>query len=515
MRDRDVVEFVSEGGMDLLATVPSEEEPGDQVSVLQRLGRRPVEESDAPAIFVFRLPKPPPPAPVRPRRNILERVGSLFRSPAAPVNRPEAEAPRDSRPVASFQNPEEIFAEISRFSSELSNPLPLLESSLRNPDWTDPHEERGRAARRDVLTALIRIHRRLCGNAEHVVAVPANAPGVARPSLQSIRVPQWDGILRQRLETYRGALDLLQRNQGNALQLEPARQELGHITDRLNRLFEMVRLFRRHFHEPEETARFEAIEAAYRGLRPEVRSEGQRVRSATRGLDVTVRRKQREYWAEEFSQPGRASRAVLNMRILMGEIPEAHGIPISGNLYTSLAGGTIYEGNRSVRVYFDAGSGMIVAFEDGSGTAEQTVQRHRNQNRNIQEAMLSIDAQNSGRITDVAILGEARESIRESLLELNGLRVLPPQVITGPTGVQGDPDLQFLRIHLVPDYDAPLSQWHRVEGLVRNVQPGWSLLTLEPTTPEPGQGGVQLWVPSLEILEVSLGDPVTLRPDSQ
>lgn len=517
LRDRDSVEFVSEGGRDVLGVAPSEEIPGEFVTVTRRLGRQPLEERDAPAVFLFRLPRPlQTPVPPRPRRNLLEQFQSLFSPTTENAEQSPVEEKRDSRPVAAFHDPEEIFGEIRRFSEAVSTPIRLLEESVQQPDWLDPNEERGAPARRDVLRALIRIHRQICGNAEQIVPVHTPASGISRPSYQSLRVPRWDGILRQRLETYRQGLEQLRESRGTFPLYTLANQELSGIGDQLNRLFELVRLFRRHFHAPEEQAQLDAIEAAYRGLRPEVVSEGHRVRTDTRGIDVTVRRQQRQLWSEEFSTSGRASRAMVNMRILMGDISEVQGVPVAGSLYSALSNSTVYDSNtRSVRVHFDAGSGHIVAFDDGSPRIRQTLQRHRDQGRRLEEAMLPIDAQGSGRIGRVVVLGEVRDSIRIALEGLQGLRVLPPQTVLGATGFAGEADTRMIRVNLVPDVDAAPEHWYRVAGLVRNVQEGWSLLTLEANSPELGLPGMQVWVPSMEILDLAIGDPVTAETDSQ
>ncbi len=518
LRDRDVVEFVSEAGRDVFGTEPHAEEPGEFVTVTRRLGRNPVEEQDVPAIFVFRLPRPPQtPVPPRPRRNLLEQVQGLFR--ARPEEAAPAEEPRrDSTPVAAFHDPEEVFAEIQRFSSLVSTPMPLLEMSLSQPDWLDPHEQRGAAARRDTLRSLVRIHRQICGKAEQWVSIATPAAGVARPSYQSLRMPRWDGILRQRLETYRQGLERLREERGDFPLYALANQELNSVADRLNRLFEVVQLFRRHFTAPEEQAQFDAIDAAYRGLRSDVANDGQRVRTATRGIDVTVRRRQRQGWAEEFSGFAGGSRAMVNMRILMGEIREVHGLPVAGSLYSALSSSTVYDRGervvRNVRILFEAGNGQIVAFDDGSPNVRRLVQQHRDQGRRIEEAMISVDARASGRITAVAVLGEARDSVVQALEGLRGLRVLPPQVVYGFTGFAGEPEARAFRVDLVPDVDAPPEQWYRVAGLVRNLREGYSLLTLEPNTPELGLPGLQLWVSNMEVLDLAVGDPVTALPES-
>ncbi|MCC6272711.1 MAG: FHA domain-containing protein [Deltaproteobacteria bacterium] len=518
LRDRDVVEFVSEAGRDIFGAKPSEEEPGEFVTVTHRLGRNPVEEQEVPAIFVFRLPRPPQtPVPPRPRRNLLEQVQGLFGSrPATPE--PAEEPRRDSAPVAAFRDPEEIYSEIQRFSNNLSTPMPLLEMSLSQPDWLDPHEQRGAAARRDTLRSLLRIHRQICGNEEQWVQVATPAVGLTRPSYQSLRMPRWDGVLRQRLETYRRGLERLRQERGDFPFYTVAAQELDAVADRLNRLFEVVQLFRRHFTVPEELAAFDAIEAAYRGLRSDVANDGQRVRTATRGIDVTVRRRQRQGWAEEFSGFAGGSRAMVNMRILMGEIREVHGLPVAGSLYSALSSSTVYDRGervvRNVRVLLEAGNGQIVAFDDGSPNVRRLVQQHRDQGRRIEEAMISVDARASGRITSVAVLGEVRDSVAQALEGLRGLRVLPPQVVYGFTGFAGEPEARAYRVDLVPDVDAPPEQWYRVAGLVRNLREGYSLLTLEANTPELGLPGLQLWVPNMEVLDLAVGDPVTALPES-
>ncbi len=519
LRDRDTVEFVAEAGRDVFGTEPSAEEPGEFVTVTRRLGRNPVEERDAPAIFVFRLPRPPQtPVPPRPRRNLLEQVQGLFGSrPATPE--PAEEPRRDSTPVAAFRDPEEIFSEIQRFSNTLSTPMPLLEMSLSQPDWLDPHEQRGAAARTDTLRSLLRIHRQICGKEEHWVPVATPAAGLTRPSFQSLRMPRWDGVLRQRLETYRQGLERLRQERGDFPFYTVALQELNAIGDRLNRLFEIVRLFRRHFTAPEDLAQFDAIEAAYRGLRSEVAGDGQRVRTTTRGIDVTVRRRQRQGWAEEFAGFAGGSRAMVNMRILMGDIREVQGLPVAGSLYSALASGTVYDNKeerlvRNVRVLFEAGNGQIVAFDDGSPAVRNVTQRHRDQGRRIEEAMLSVDARATGRITSVAVLGEARDSVVQALEGLRGLRVLPPQIVYGFTGFAGEAEARAYRVDLVPDVDAAPEQWYRVAGLVRNLREGYSLLTLEANTPELGMPGLQLWVPNMEVLDLAVGDPVTALPES-
>jgi hypothetical protein len=431
-------------------------------------------------------------------------------STAAPESVPET-IERRNTPAAAFRDPEEVFVEINRLSQDLSSLLAVLEASLRQPDWVDPDALRSAAARQDVLKTLLRVHRRLCGQSEVLAHIEVPQPGSPRPAFRVIQLPQWEGRLLQRLTGFEAGLEGLREQRSPSPLLEAAQRELNTIRDRLNRLFEMVRLFRKHFQDPEELARFNAMEAAYRGLRAEVRGEGYRVRSDTRGLDVTVGRRQRQRWAEEFAVPGRASRAVLNMRILMGEVVSTHGIPVAGSLYRTLSGGTIYDGGqRNVRVYFDADSGMIVAFQDGSDATQAAVRQHRDQGRPIAEALFSIDSAVSGRISNVTILGRVRDSVQVGLSELVGLRVLPPQVLTGFTGFAGESEARALQIHLVPDIDAPLDQWYQIAGLAPEVYPGWSLLTLEPNTPSEGQRGLQLWVPSGEVQDLAPGDPVTL-----
>ncbi len=529
LRDRDVVEFVAEGGQDMLALRPSDE-AGEFETYLHRLGRKPLQSSDQPSIFVFRLPRPPrTPVPPRPRRNLglIEQLGQLaklFRtdeeetpataSTTTPETDPAREPARDSKPVLAFHDGDEVLKDLHRFSELLTHPFAMLESYLRQPEWRDPGD-RGRAQRRDVLKSLLTIHRHLCGKSEQVLALTNPGTGSARPSVRAARLPQWDGVLRLRLDSYRRTLEQLQQRTGPSLLIDAANRELNGIVDRLNRLYELVLLYRRSFQEPEELDQFNAIEAAYRGLRTEVRNEGQRVRSDTRSLDVTVQQQQRSLWAEEFLGSERSSRAVVNMRILMGEIPSVHGLPIAGGLYRTLSGSTIYDGNRSVRVYFDGSSGEILGFEDGSAETQRLMRIHHDQGRRVEEALMSIDAQGTGRIASVTVLGQVRDSIREALVELIGLRVLPPQVIRGATGFQGDPGLQMVQVHLVPDFHAPAEQWFRVAGLARNARPGWSLLTLEANSSESSSPGLQLWLPNLDVLELAVGDPVTAQVESQ
>jgi hypothetical protein len=200
----------------------------------------------------------------------------------------------------------------------------------------------------------------------------------------------------------------------------------------------------------------------------------------------------------------------------MGDLNSVHGVPVAGSLYRTLSGSTIFDGNRVVRVHFDAGSGEILAFEDGSTETHQTVERHRREGQRVEEAVISIDSLTTGRIAKVTLLGEVRDGIREALEHLVGLRVLPPQVVSGSTGFEGDPNLRHYQVHLSPDIDSPPEQWYRVAGLVPNaLGQSWSLLTLEPNTPESGLEGIQLWVPDRDVMEVRPGDPVTLHPDSR
>ncbi|MFO1462996.1 MAG: FHA domain-containing protein [bacterium] len=507
LQDRALVEFVSEAGQDIIAQVPDEEIPGESVATPFRLGRQPQEPQDVPAIFRFRLRKTPTPVPPRPRRNMIDRLSGFFGRSRAPTPEAEAEAPpeRRSAPPTAFRDSDEVFSEISRLSEEIKTSLHLLEVGRINSQMLLSDE----ASRRDFLVSLLRIHRRLCGDAETTQTLQIPKSESRRASVEHVRVPAWNGQLFYRLETFRRSLEALRNNQGNSLILEKAHEELGKIQDRLNRSYEVVRPLRRHFQDPRQLMIFDAIESAYRGLRADLPISGYRVRSDTRGLDVMVYREQRQLWREEFYGFERSSRANTNAAVLMGEVTTANGLPVASSLFRALRSGTMYEGNRSVRVSFDLETGMVVGFHDGSPESARALQEQVRQGRRLGEAILQIDAESTGRISSVAILDEAPEKIQSALAELQGLRVLPPQVLVGATGSAGDPDLAFYDIRLQPDADSPAADWHLVAGVVRELRPGWSLLTFEPNVVA-GEG-LQLWIPSLDASGVFRGDQVTLR----
>ncbi|HKX12043.1 MAG TPA: hypothetical protein VJP40_02735, partial [bacterium] len=331
LRDQDLVEFVGSANAEARVLRPTED--GNLLPTILRFGQRPVEARDAPAIFRFhRTPPANPPAtplPPRPRYNLVERIGNFFGG-SRPA--PESET-ADSRPtpvpIAAIRS--NLHAEIAQLSQTLSTPMALLEMALRSPDF---HSASSRA---DTLTALIRIHRQICGRIETMAWTEISEERRAEGATGWVRVPDWDGILSQRLEHFGRSLQLIEQERGVDAQTHATRVELGRIRDQLNRLYEMVRLFRRHFHEPEELVRLDAIEQAYQGLRPEVELGGQRVRSLTRGLDATVRPSDRQAWIAEFESLGRPSRSMVNLRILMGEIRGVRGHPLAGSFYSALS----------------------------------------------------------------------------------------------------------------------------------------------------------------------------------
>jgi HEAT repeat protein len=508
LRDQDLVEFVGPGNAEARVLRPTEE--GNLVPTILRFGQRPVEARDVPAIFRFRLTPPanppPPPIPPRPRHNLVERIGNFFGG-SRPTPESESAASRLTPPgIAAIRT--NLHAEIAQLSQTLSTPMALLEATLRSPNFQSA------ASRNDTLTALIRIHRQICGRAETMIWAEISEERRAEGATGWIRVPDWDGILSQRLEHFGRSLQQIEQERGIDSETQGTRLELGRIRDQLNRLFEMVRLFRRHFHEPEELVRLDAIEQAYRGLRPEVVPSGQRVRSMTRGLDATVRPADRQAWIQEFESWERPSRSMVNLRILMGEIRAVRGRRVAGSFYSALSSGTIYEGRRNVHFFFDTSSGQILGFDDGSPISEGAIQRFRQDRLNVEEGILSVDPSGSGRITEVTLLGPARDTVAEALHGLRELRVLPPQVVHGWNGHAGDPDLQGYRLHLVPEFESPREEWYRIAGLIPQFEPGQSLLTIEPLSPSPERQGIQVLVPELDILGVSVDDVLTVSPVS-
>ena len=497
LRDQDLVEFVGAANADIPAF--AREPDGSLVQGVLRLGQKPVEAVDYPAIFRFRLnpPAPPPapttPLPPRPPQNFLERLGGWLAG-SRPAEEPQPAAAPSTPPPASAALRSDLYAEIRRLSQTLATPMGLLEMSLRSPSFQSAE------SRTDVLTSLIRIHRQICGRAETWAWADA-----------WVRVPAWDGILAGRLENFGQELRRIEQERGASPELQNAQLELGRIRDQLNRLFEMVRLFRRHFQEPAELVRFDAIEQAYQGLRPEVVAVGQRVRSATRGLDATVRPSDRQLWTAEFESWDRPSRSMVNLRILLGEIREVRGRPVAGSFYTALSSGTIYEGRRSVRFHYDTSSGQILGFDDGSPAAEAAIQRFLQDRLNVEEGILVVDPSGSGRITDVTLIGSPREAVVEALRGLIDLRVLPPQVVRGWSGHAGDPDLRSYQLHLVPEFESPREDWYRVAGLIRDFEGDQSLLTMEPVSPDSSRPGIQILVPRIDSFGISVDDVLTVR----
>lgn len=234
----------------------------------------------------------------------------------------------------------------------------------------------------------------------------------------------------------------------------------------------------------------------------------------TRGLDATVRPSDRQAWIAEFESLGRPSRSMVNLRILMGEIQGVRGRPLAGSFYSALSSGTIYEGRRNVHFFFDTSSGQILGFDDGGPAAEIAMIKFRQDRLNVEEGILSVDPSGSGRIVDVTLLGPARDTVAEALRGLEGLRVLPPQIVHGWSGYEGDPDLQRYRLHLVPEFESPREEWYRVAGLIPQAETGQSILTIEPLSPSPERTGIQVLVPSQDILGVSVDDVLTVHPDS-
>jgi len=432
MNDGDIVEFVSEPRSDILVWQDDPQHAGQLVQTPLRLGEtgyRTATGADQAAIFRFRraLPMPasiPPPAAAG-KSNWFGDLRESLRSFVIPEPPPESlesipperpsEAPATPPTAAIDMNA--LSRDILRFSDQLRGAINLYEAALGAPGTFQPSAE--------ALHALVVAHRSFCGTAERIQRV-AGPEGLRVSTLSMIKVPNWDGVLMQRLQYYERALLTLPEAERNSPHSEGARSEIAKIRDRLNRLLEIVGRYRVYYSGAAEQEIFDAIERAYHGLRQPKRRPAERVRSPTRTLDAEVRTRERELWIQDFLIGQPPSRAIINMRIIMGDIEEVRGEAVVGSFYRALEQSSLEQGYRAVRAHYDLESGEIVAFNDGSRAVTRALKALERQGRKLAELSLHVDTIRSGRILDVSGMDpETRESILNPLTWLRGLQVLP------------------------------------------------------------------------------------------
>lgn len=539
LRDGDVVEFIGEGNADIPAYLvdahKTADVPGTVITArgqhlvpgILRLGRHPADSSDSPPIFRFRQTRRPltplPPAPetrvespavtAAPSQGLLQRLAGLFarRPSEPPAVAAEIVETAPPAPALQVRPASQVHAEIVRLASVLSAPIAMLEQGTSMSDFQTPR------SRNSILDGLLRIHRQFCGNEMQTISVAIRHSESGEYHEHPYEVPHWDGVLARRLSDIEQEIAAFRNEPGGEALQARARSELGKARDHANRLYDLVRLLRRRFDrlEPHEAARFDAIEAAYHGFRNERPLGTQRVRSLSRGLHVDLEPSQRERWIQEFLSSAESSRAAVNARILNGEIREVHGLPVAGSLSAALSGGTLYEGRRSVLVYYDPRGGQILGFEDGRPSTREAMARFEQAGIEVAEGRIRIDPEGDGRIVEVQFHDDSpRDAVAAGLQGLVQLRVLPPQSLVAWNGHAGDPDLRAYQLQLTPAVESPRETWFRVAGLVRPFEAGQSLLTLEPLHPSPERQGLQLILPEIDVLGIEVEDVLTVREHS-
>ncbi len=541
LNDGDIVEFVSESRADLIAWKDHPEQAGQIIQGSHRLGDRSLRQAqgnDQAALFRFRRMEAPPEAkPPTLLEQMFRTARRLLPAPAIepPPAQGTASQPPPAAPHGTLRDAESFLREIRSLSDKVQGSINIFEAGLRY--------EQPPTAMLDVLQGLIRVHQKICGNSQRVVAGSSEDPRQRVHTVRLLRVPNWDGVVLQRLQYFSEALTTLEAQDRASSLVQSGRQEIGALRDRFNRLYEIVRMYRRFFTRTEEHAVLDAIERAYHGLRPPPTQGVARVRSDTRSLDAAVRQREREAWTRAFIALNPPSRAVINMRILLGEIDQVRGRPVLGNFYRALARSTLYEGMRSVHVLYDMESGELVGFNDGSPEVQRRIQRLVQEGRRLEEIGLLVDAVRSGRIVEVTgISPNCDDSIRHALEWLRVLQVLPEsdsfppppnRPETGPREISGSTELdpsraaelwsilihppggterQYLRrVEAVTPFAASAGPDGRPEGVLLTLE-GYERVSESSEAQDSARGvdSIQLWIRSEQAEGINPGDVVAI-----
>jgi hypothetical protein len=270
----------------------------------------------------------------------------------------------------------------------------------------------------------------------------------------------------------------------------------------------LVKAYRQFLTTPLPLTLLDSVEAAYAGLGRDSTPPVERVRSASRSLNVVVHENERRQWSDEFLRGVLESQVRRNVQILMGFVPTVLGEMVGGSFYRALSMGTLYEGLRSVRALFDHETGELVAFRDESAQYLLTVGNLRREGRTLEEVSFLVDVLRSGQIAEVAVLDSGtRASIREGLERLRGLQVLPSSSSEKIYHVFGTTDRDYeggevWRMSYPFPASTPSRELRRVVGVAPFMgavdsegRPRFALVTLEPEVPEEGVTALQLWVP--------------------
>ncbi|MFO1520103.1 MAG: FHA domain-containing protein [bacterium] len=403
--------------------------------------------------------------------------------------------PRSDRPIPVSLTLHEILTELHRFSENVKGVYNLSTQVIQN-QWETVQQDPDTYAR-----TLVDMHKPFCGTAVRRTLVEMGR------TKRNVEFPLWDGVLRERLSIYEASL----QNLPNTPEAVAARMSIAQLRDDLGRFFITLRNYRRVIQTPVGHLLMDSIERAYAGLQRDSSPPEAQVRSQTRSLDLTVSPSDRQAWIDAFLANVMSPRITRNAQILMGSLTTVLDHPVGGSFYRALSDGTIYEGLRSVRAYFDTQTGDIVAFRDESPESIQALSFYKRQGRKIGEASILVNVVRSGRIEEVGILTrEVRDSVSMGLLGLQGLQVLPehasnpPPPLPPPTRIFGtterDLDGEAWALEFPAPPDTEKSQLLEVVGVApyqpsagQNGVPRLALVTLEPKHPQEGGIPLQLW----------------------
>lgn len=507
--------------------------------------------AEQPAFFRFRRSRAPE-APVEeaPRPSLLDLVVSTWKEkfgmtsqppPAAPPMPPPAVPlapmgmpPRGPEPIPALRTLPEIMAELGQFHDVARAALHVLEPGLQ----LEPRPE----ILADIIQSLRRLHDGMVGGPNRTQSILLKETPDSQFSHLTIHVPVWDGILAQRLAYFEQAIANLPAETTPDSARAAAREHLGRMRDRLERLHEIVRMYRMRYSEPGPLAMLDAMERAYHGLRTERSTPLPRRRHETMGLDALVPPLQRRIYANYFLRDRPPSRAAINMRILFGEISSVRGREIIGEFYRALGSGI---GERQVQTYYDRDNGQIVAFFESARRTNRGLEQLIEEGRNLQLVTLVVDALRSGRIIDVTGIPEMEDdSIRMGLEGLRGLQVIPetdsyppprpakptiPEVVLWERGegagtIRGHTERdaaqpgEFWSILLHPPQTTDPADLRRVEA-VTPIGGDAVLLTLEGYRPlderaesdaRTGEDSLQLWIDADSLSGLAPGDIVAV-----
>lgn len=183
----------------------------------------------------------------------------------------------------------------------------------------------------------------------------------------------------------------------------------------------------------EAIALLRQIESAYEGLHENLQQRREALRrSTTRVVQIDLQQFI-DQWGNSFLRGVRNLRVSRNLQTLLGRVYLAEGEHIGGSFF-----GAFHEATRRERahiflsVYYDRDTAQIVAFDDGSKTAAQTLHNLRAARRPLVKVHYVVDAEESGRIIDVECNDDRLPAPTQEIIRgLIGLQVARENYIQG------------------------------------------------------------------------------------